>query len=97
MNPLEMMKMKNKMTEFTNRHPMLPKFFNRAALEIKEDTVIDLVITPKDGTPIKTNIKVTKEDLELLETLKNMKNQSINDIYFKREEMLIWDFLKTRQ
>ena len=50
------------------------RFFNRAALEIKEDTVIDLVITPKDGTPIKTNIKVTKEDLELLETLKNMKN-----------------------
>lgn len=43
-------------------------------MEIKEDTVIDLVITPKDGTPIKTNIKVTKEDLELLETLKNMKN-----------------------
>ena len=74
MNPLEMMIMKNIMSEFTNRHPMLPKFFNRAALEIKEDTVIDLVITPKDGTPIKTNIKVTKEDLELLETLKNMKN-----------------------
>ena len=66
MNPLEMMKMKNKMTEFTNRHPMLPKFFNRAAMEIKEDTVIDLVITPKDGTPIKTNIKVTKEDLEYI-------------------------------
>ena len=51
----------------------------------------------KGGIAKEHDFGFTKEDLELLETLKNMKNQSINDIYFKREEMLIWDFLKTRQ
>lgn len=36
MNPLELMKAKGMIQDFGQRHPMIPKFFKRASLEIKE-------------------------------------------------------------
>lgn len=73
MNPMEMMKVKNMADKFIGRHPMLPKFFGRIKSEIKEGTVIEMTVTPPDGEPLKANIKIQPEDMELMELIKNMK------------------------
>ena len=72
MNPLELMKAKGMIQDFGQRHPMIPKFFKRASLEIKEGTIIEMVVTAPDGEPIKTNFRVQAEDLELLNSLKGI-------------------------
>lgn len=72
MNPLELMKAKGMIQDFGQRHPMIQKFFKRASLEIKEGTIIEMVVTAPDGEPIKTNFRVQAEDLELLNSLKGI-------------------------
>ena len=54
MNPLELMKAKGMIQDFGQRHPMIPKFFKRASLEIKEGTIIEMVVTAPDGELIGT-------------------------------------------
>ena len=63
---------KRQIQDFGQRHPMIPKFFKRASLEIKEGTIIEMVVTAPDGEPIKTNFRVQAEDLELLNSLKGI-------------------------
>lgn len=70
MNPLDMMKFKGMFEKFVTRHPMLPKFFARIQPEVKEGSVIELTVTPPDGEPLKANIKVQAEDMELLQMIK---------------------------
>lgn len=75
MNPLDMMKFKGMFEKFVTRHPMLPKFFARIHPEVKEGSVIELTVTPPDGEPLKANIKVQAEDMELLQMIKNMQQK----------------------
>ena len=59
---------------FTRNHPKFPMFGKAIMTKgIKEGTVIEINITDPDGTPISTNIKVTQSDLQLFETLKNLR------------------------
>ena len=68
------MKMKGAWDTFTRNHPKFPMFLRAiTAKGIKEGTIIDINITDPDGTPIGTNIKVTSEDIELFEMLKNLR------------------------
>ena len=75
MNQLEMiMKIKNAWGTFTANHPKFPMFLNAVKnSEITEGTVIAVSFTYPDGKVVDTNIKVTASDLELFETLKNIK------------------------
>ncbi len=73
MNPMEMIKVKNMVDKFIERHPMLPRFFGRIKPEIKEGTIIEITVTPLDGEQLKANIKVQPEDMEFMELIKNMK------------------------
>lgn len=75
MNPMEMIKIKGMLERFIGRHPMLPKFFTRIQPEVREGSVIELTVTPPDGEPLKVNIKVQPEDMELLEMIKNMQQK----------------------
>ena len=70
MNPLDMMKFKGMFDKFVTRHPMLPKIFERIQPE-----VIELTVTPPAGEPLKANIKVQAEDMELLQMIKNMQQK----------------------
>ena len=40
---------------------------------IKEGTVIEVTITDPEGNPLSTNIKVTESDMQLFETIKNLR------------------------
>lgn len=73
MNPMNMMKMKGLMDKFKENHPKVPMFFQSASQCVGEGSVIDISVTTADGKSLCTNMKVTKEDLELLEQLKEMR------------------------
>ncbi|MCR4655141.1 MAG: hypothetical protein K5770_02760 [Lachnospiraceae bacterium] len=74
MNIPDIMKLKNAWDTFTQNHPKFPMFLNAArAAGIKEGTIIAVSITDPDGKVIDTNAKITASDLELFETLKEMK------------------------
>lgn len=72
MNPMAMMKMKSLMEKFRDNHPKVPMFLAAASSYIAEGSVIELTIQSPDGKPICTNFRVTADDLELMETLKDM-------------------------
>lgn len=72
MNPLAMMRFKSLIEKFKDNHPKMPMFFAAASDYIEEGSVIELNIQSSDGKSICTNIRVTKDDIELIEALKEM-------------------------
>ncbi|MGN0342830.1 MAG: hypothetical protein ACI4DO_08555 [Roseburia sp.] len=73
MNPASIMKLMNAKNKFTNAHPKVVSFFQRAmAGGVPEGTVIELTMTRPGEEPITTNMRVQQSDLELIEELKNM-------------------------
>ena len=72
MNPIAMMKIKSLMEKFKDNHPKITMFFAAAPDYIEEGSIIELNIKSADGKPICTNIRVTKDDLELIQALKEM-------------------------
>ncbi len=74
MNPLDIMKFKSLWDNFTTRHPKFPMFLN-AVLQtgVSEGTVFEIQVKNPDGKEYASNLKITREDLELFEKLKNMK------------------------
>lgn len=70
MNPMNIMKMKNLLDRFKKNHPKVPMFFSAAGQNIDVDSVIEIKVTTIDGKELCTNMKVTKEDMDLLRQLK---------------------------
>jgi len=74
MNPAGMMKFMGAINTFKNNHP---KFATFIGLVVKgglpEDTIIEITIKRPDEEAITANMKVLQSDLELLESLKDMK------------------------
>lgn len=59
---------------FTTRHPKFPLFLKAVGSHgITEGTVIEIQIKRPDGKEFATNLKVAKEDMELFQTLQEMK------------------------
>lgn len=75
MNPMAIMKMKGMLDKFKANHPKVPMFFQSASQCVGEGSVIDINVTTADGKNICTNMKVTKEDLELIAQLKELAMQ----------------------
>lgn len=77
MNPIKLGQLKPKLKEFQERHPKFIQFLTRALPEnIKEGSVLEIKVTDPEGKALKTNIKVTPEDAQLLsELLANMKSE----------------------
>ena len=71
MNPMDMMRLGSLWKEFQMRHPKFPKFLKAASRPgvLEEGTVIEIKIVPPNGDGMSTNIRVTREDLELLKSL----------------------------
>lgn len=74
MNPLKLGQMKKDFTEFSRRHPkFVPFFTNAVPAAAKEGSILEVKVTNPEGKEIKTNIKVTAEDVQLLtELFKNL-------------------------
>ena len=61
-------------SDFTSRHPKFPMFLNAVSQHgIEAGTIIEIQIKRPDGKEFATNLKVAKEDMELFQSMKNMK------------------------
>lgn len=71
-NPMQLLKMKGMWDQFTQRHPKFPAFLKAMTQgAVTEGSVIEITVTTADGRRISSNLKVTKEDMELVEEVRN--------------------------
>ncbi len=71
-NPANLLKIQEAWRKFAGNHPKFPLFVDALRQKgVSEDTVIEVSITRPDGTKLETNLKVTEEDMELFEMLRN--------------------------
>ena len=76
MNPIKMMKLKSEWEEFQKRHPKFYPFLKAASARgLQEGAVLSLDITLPDGQQLSSNLKLTKEDLQMLDTLRSMQGR----------------------
>lgn len=74
MNISAIWKLKGAWEKFTTNHPKFPLFLDAMQRKgIQEGTVIAISFTDVEGKTIETNIKVTASDIELYESLKDLR------------------------
>lgn len=57
-----------------NAHPKVVSYFSSVfGSGVPEGTVMELTVTKPGEEPVTTNMRVTADDLELIQTLKEMK------------------------
>ena len=72
-NPATLFKIKGAWDKFAKNHPKFPLFLKAASQQaIGEGSIIEIAITDKDGRKIDTKLLVKAEDMEFLESLKQM-------------------------
>ena len=69
-NPMALMQVKGMLDKFKKNHPKVPMFLSDASKSIDEGSIIEISVTSPEGRKITTNMKINKEDLELVEQLK---------------------------
>ncbi|MCR4781211.1 MAG: hypothetical protein K5851_00480 [Lachnospiraceae bacterium] len=68
---MKVMQLKNK---FENNHPKTVLFAKKVVMSgLPEGTVIEMTVTKPGGEPITANMKVTEDDLEMMNELKNLR------------------------
>lgn len=67
-------KLKASMDAFRNNHPKFPLFLDAVSKDaLMEGTIIEITVTTPQGKNYCTNVKLKPEDMELMESIKNMK------------------------
>jgi len=73
LNPAKLLKLKGAWDTFTKNHPKFPLFLNAVSKSgLPEDSIIEINITNPSGQTFSTNVKITKSDRELFDTLSDM-------------------------
>lgn len=79
MNPAIAMKLMGTLNKFKSNHPKFVAFFKIIfSTGIPEGTIIEITVTKPGQEPITSNMKVTQEDLEMMESLKELAKNSGN-------------------
>lgn len=72
-NPAAIFKLQGMWNQFVQNHPKFPMFLNAVKEKgVPVDSVIEIQITQPTGEVMKTNLKITASDMELLEQLKDL-------------------------
>lgn len=75
MNIMNILSLKNDLEKFKRNHPKFIQFVSLVTENgIQEETILECKMITPEGKEIQTNFKVTRDDLELLEKLKNLKD-----------------------
>lgn len=73
---MDMMKLAQRLQIFSSQHPRAIAFLRDTAQNaVQTGTIIEMKVTTPDGHERISNIKLTQEDLETIEILKNLKKQ----------------------
>ncbi|MBO4291697.1 MAG: hypothetical protein J5898_07300 [Lachnospiraceae bacterium] len=69
-----MMKLMEAWNVFRENHPKFPAFCQAVYQKgIREDTVIEVIVTTPEGEKIETSLKIKESDLELLKSIGSIK------------------------
>lgn len=72
-NPIKMMQARTAMAQFEKRHPKIRGFLESVSADaLQEGTVVEVSVTTPQGRNYITNIKVTKEDIELFQNARQV-------------------------
>lgn len=69
-NPMKLMQLRGLEDQFKKNHPRVEPFFAAAAAAVDEGTVIDVTMTTAAGDTLRTNLRVSAEDMEMIQKLK---------------------------
>lgn len=73
-NPADLMKLMGMKNKFTNAHPKFVAFLSDVARQgVKEGDIIEVSLIKSDGTKTTSNLKVNKDDVEMVNDIKNMR------------------------
>ena len=75
-NPMALLGLKSDFDKFKNNHPRFLQFvkaFTKAG--VQEGTIMECKVITTDGKELHANIKITADDLELLERLKDLRQE----------------------
>lgn len=72
-NPAAILQMMNLWNKFKQNHSKFPKFMTAVYQNgIKEGSIIEINVTTADGQSLNSNMKISADDMELIEQLKNL-------------------------
>lgn len=73
LNPMQLLGLKKDFDKFKSNHPRFFQFVTAVAQAgLKEGTILECKVVTPEGREMQTNIKITVDDLELLQKLKEM-------------------------
>ncbi len=74
-NPMMMMKLASRWKKFNEEHPKVVPFFRAVSDRgIEAGSVIEIKVTDPQGREYVSNIRVTGDDMETVQMLKNIQN-----------------------
>ena len=77
MNPMALLTLKSAFDKFQNNHPRFIQFLQTVTqIGIKEGTILECKVITPEGKELQANIKITQEDLELFEKIKEVSKNS---------------------
>lgn len=72
-NPMKLLQLRPLITKFQNDHPKFMQFIAAVGQsDLKEGTIVEISITDPDGKNLCSNIKLSKDDLELFGAVSEM-------------------------
>lgn len=72
-NPAAIFQLMNLWNKFKQNHPKFPKFMTAVYQNgIKEGSIIEINVTTADGQSLNSNLKISAEDMELIEQIKKL-------------------------
>lgn len=72
-NPMKLLQLRPLVTQFQNAHPKFFQFIAAVGQSgMKEGTIVEISITDPEGKNLCSNLKLSKEDLELFEAVSEM-------------------------
>ena len=77
MNPMAFLTLKSDIDKFQENHPKFIQFIKAMSQSggIQEGTILECKAISPEGKEISTNIRISQDDLELLEKMKEMMNK----------------------
>lgn len=73
-NPMALLKMKDRLGVFNQDHPRVRAFFHKIKEEgLPEGSILELKITRPDGKEEVTNIRLTERDIETLRMISSLR------------------------
>ena len=74
LNPAALLKLASARKQFVTAHPKASAFLAREFQSIPAGTVLEMRVTKPGQKTVISNIRVTEEDLELMESLKELRS-----------------------